>query len=219
MPGIQNIVMGGLFLVVGLIITGATYAAASPGGTYVVTTGAIAVGAIQLVIGLGQAGFYAARGPEGRAKHHAQVGTRVIARCMISMTTVEGGLSRDEIAIIQLVARQALGGNLSEELIQQTYDQMIRGGSDISEELRDIWDQVTVDDADIAVKAAAMVALADNDLSQAEEERLIGYANALRLGNDRFQRCYSEAVGVIQRLLEPNPEEANSQVSLAKGAA
>jgi hypothetical protein len=54
--GYTNILFGSLWLFGGLIVTGMTYAAAvsSGGGRYVVATGAIIVGAFQVLRGLGQ---------------------------------------------------------------------------------------------------------------------------------------------------------------------
>lgn len=48
----KDIMYGSLWLVGGLLITIVTYSAASGGGTYVVTWGAIVFGAIQLIKGL-----------------------------------------------------------------------------------------------------------------------------------------------------------------------
>ena len=48
----KDILYGSLWLIGGLIITLATYSAASSGGTYVVTWGAIVFGAAQLMKGL-----------------------------------------------------------------------------------------------------------------------------------------------------------------------
>ncbi len=50
----KNIGFGAAWLVGGAVITAATYSAASGGGTYVVTWGAIIFGAIQMLAGLAQ---------------------------------------------------------------------------------------------------------------------------------------------------------------------
>jgi hypothetical protein len=49
-----NIVLGGLLVGVGLVITVGTYAAAANGGTYVVAFGPIIFGGIRLLKGLGE---------------------------------------------------------------------------------------------------------------------------------------------------------------------
>jgi hypothetical protein len=51
-PGTKNMGMGLLWFVGGSLVTFATYESAQGGGTYVVTYGAIIVGAIQFVMGL-----------------------------------------------------------------------------------------------------------------------------------------------------------------------
>lgn len=51
--GLKNMGFGALWCVGGLVVTGATYSAASSGGgTYIVTWGAIVFGAIQFIQGL-----------------------------------------------------------------------------------------------------------------------------------------------------------------------
>ena len=50
--GGKSIGCGLLMLIVGGIVTGLTYSAASGGGTYIVTTGLFIVGGITLIVGL-----------------------------------------------------------------------------------------------------------------------------------------------------------------------
>lgn len=50
--GINNMLVGGAFFVLGLIVTIASYSAASAGGTYYLCWGAIIFGAIQFIQGL-----------------------------------------------------------------------------------------------------------------------------------------------------------------------
>ena len=48
----RNIVVGGLWLLGGLLVTGISYSQAAPGGTYVVTGGALVYGTILLLQGI-----------------------------------------------------------------------------------------------------------------------------------------------------------------------
>ena len=51
----RDMTVGGIFCLVGIVVTVATYAAASQaGGTYVVTWGAVAFGGFQFLRGLGE---------------------------------------------------------------------------------------------------------------------------------------------------------------------
>lgn len=52
--GSKNMLFGALWCIGGIVVTAATYSAASGGGTYVVAWGAIVFGAVQFFIGLGQ---------------------------------------------------------------------------------------------------------------------------------------------------------------------
>jgi len=52
--GKKNMLSGALWCIGGIIVTAATYGAASPGGTYLVAWGAILFGAIQFLRGLVQ---------------------------------------------------------------------------------------------------------------------------------------------------------------------
>jgi hypothetical protein len=54
--GKKNMLYGALWCIGGIVVTGATYSAASDGGTYIVAWGAIVFGAIQFFRGLDQAG-------------------------------------------------------------------------------------------------------------------------------------------------------------------
>jgi len=54
--GRKNMLHGALWCIGGLVVTGASYGAAAPGGTYIVASGAIVFGAIQFFRGVGQAG-------------------------------------------------------------------------------------------------------------------------------------------------------------------
>jgi hypothetical protein len=63
-PGLRNMAIGAIVCVVGIVITAATYSAASSGGGhYVVAWGAIIFGAVQFLKGL----FQLATGPGERA--------------------------------------------------------------------------------------------------------------------------------------------------------
>jgi hypothetical protein len=52
----HNMVVGGIWAVVGLAVTAGTYFAAAPGGTYFVASGAVIFGALQFFKGVFQAG-------------------------------------------------------------------------------------------------------------------------------------------------------------------
>lgn len=53
--GRKNMLQGALWCLGGIVVTAATYSAASAGGTYMVAWGAIIFGAIQFFRGVGQA--------------------------------------------------------------------------------------------------------------------------------------------------------------------
>lgn len=52
--GRKNMLYGALWCIGGIVVTAATYSAASDGGTYVIAWGAILFGAIQFIRGLSQ---------------------------------------------------------------------------------------------------------------------------------------------------------------------
>jgi len=52
--GLRNMAIGGVICLIGIVVTAATYSAASNGGHYVVAWGAIAFGALQFFKGLFQ---------------------------------------------------------------------------------------------------------------------------------------------------------------------
>jgi len=52
--GRKNMLFGALWCIGGIVVTAATYSAASGGGTYVIAWGAIAAGAVQFFLGVSQ---------------------------------------------------------------------------------------------------------------------------------------------------------------------
>lgn len=182
MTGLRSLGAGALILAVGFLLSVET-GVVGAGGTYVVTAGAALFG------------VHVFRDPNARAQHRMRMGTRVIFRSMVSMTAVEGPLTAAEIALIQMVARAAFGCELPADLIVKTRDGMLADGADITGELRCLAPEVAPEDADLAIEAAAIVALSGDRLCRAGQERLAGYAEALGIGTERFQRAYAEACG------------------------
>lgn len=144
---------------------------------------------------------------------------RVILRSMISMSAADGTLEEGEIVIIQMVSRVVFGWPVDEQLIREICDKMIDEGADISEELSDLCSQVTAEDADLAVKAITMVALADGEVSDEESQRLSNYAGALQLTSDRFSNCIAEARATIAQIIAAQnaPEERATEPAPAYG--
>ena len=54
--GKQDTVWGAFWLFVGIVVTSASYGATAPGGTYIIATGAIGTGIVELVVGIHQWG-------------------------------------------------------------------------------------------------------------------------------------------------------------------
>jgi uncharacterized membrane protein len=79
MPGTKNMFIGSGFAILGLLITGITYATA-PGGFFVIAYGAVFVGVVQFIYGLFQYVFYYLKSPAAKAKVHADATVTAICR-------------------------------------------------------------------------------------------------------------------------------------------
>jgi len=205
MPGTHNMTMGALIAVVGIAITAGSYALTNGGG-FVLAWGAILVGAIQFVVGLGQFLIYQSKSPEKKADHHAKVDIRVLLRSMIAVASADGKLKDGEVVIIQMVSSHIFGEPIDEDTITKLFDQMKRKDFSLYEELEAVAAQVTPDGAEMAIKAAAMVALADGELHKKEEEDLVLMANVMNVNGDRLAQVFGEARETIDTLIADQQE-------------
>lgn len=209
MPGIGNITIGLGICLVGIVITAATYAAA-PGGYYVVAYGAILVGGLQFLAGAFEWLRHAISSKESKATHHAGVDINVLLRSMVATAAADDSLADNEIAIIQMVCRQVTGAELDPDTVKNVFEEM--KGHDFADELGRIRSQVTSEGAELAVKCCLLVAFADGDFDESEDNRIGNIAGTLGVTGDRFKRCAEEATGLYQAILST----ATSQTSSAK---
>ena len=192
MPGTKNMKMGSGWVVFGLLITGITYAIA-PEGYYVVAYGAVVVGGIQLIIGLIQYLNYIIKGPEGKARAHANATLTATLQAMIATSIADGKVSKKEIATIADVYRQIFGGTLVAKWIKDTAHSMLSREFDIYDALNEKYEMIENSLIPSIFRAAYFVAAADGTIDKNEENILITIANALKMTEH-------EVVGIFDEL-------------------
>jgi tellurite resistance protein len=205
MPGVQNILMGLGFLVLGVVVTVGSIVLTN-GGFGVVAYGAILVGAIQAIWGLLQMAFYALRGKKGRAKHHFRIGTRVIVRSLIAVAAADGKLDESETVMISLIYGWVFGTRFPEPEVRRLYHKINVADFDIVEELSTIGNQVTHDDAYLVVKCMAMVAISDGEAHPLEIAIITSAAGRLGIVDDEFKECMRDARDSFDKLLLASSE-------------
>jgi tellurite resistance protein len=173
--------MGAGFLMLGAIATGFTYAIASNGGTYIVTTGAFLIGGFQLVIGLLQAGYNALKSPERKREESFKRGSQLIIRSMAYVAAADYKLEDDEVLLVRLISKSLLGFPIDENQFRKIYEN-IRNTKNLFLEDQTWGDKkVTREDSEIALSAAVMVALSDGSIAPEEMNRIKEIAEKLNL--------------------------------------
>ncbi|MEE8500243.1 MAG: TerB family tellurite resistance protein [Kiloniellales bacterium] len=191
-PGVRNMGLGFLWFAGGGLVTLVTYSAASGGGVYVVAYGAIAVGALQFLVGLGQFLFHRVRGPEGRAVQQAKVSVTALVQSMVAMSVADGKLDEQEIAVISQIYEQLTGAALESELIRETADEMRKHDFSISDALVQVQGQIDRSTKQLIVKAAYFVMAADSEVDEEEKKLLSEIAGSLRISDAEFGEILSE---------------------------
>lgn len=191
-PGARNMGLGFLWFAGGVIITWVTYTAASGGGTYVITYGAILVGAIQFIIGLVQFLTYQAKGPEGKTHHHMEVSLRALAQTMIAMSVADGRLDDEETNTISQIYQQLTGAALEPKVIHEIAENMQKENFSISDSLNEVQSQIDDSMKSLIVRAAYFVLIADGEVEDQETKLIAEIAGALRISDVQFSRIIEE---------------------------
>jgi len=192
MPGSKNMLIGALWAIGGTLVTVVTYSAASGGGTYVVTYGAIAVGGIQFLVGLFQYLGYQMKGEEGKQEVHAEASLRAILRAMMATAAADGEIEDSEVDSIATIYEQIFGATLEENWIRENAEQMLKDDFDIYEAISDEKDIIDPNIIPLVFQASYFVAAADGTIDDNESKILMKIANALGMSDTDIQNNLSE---------------------------
>lgn len=191
-------------LLIGLLggaMTAVAILAAEDGAQFL-ALGAILLGVVLFFVGLGQLALYRLKGSDARAAHHREADRQAILRAMLAIAAADGSLDAREIALIRDVSEAMLDGPFSEAQIRAACGEMRRGEINIYQEMSSRRAELTPLGAELAVKAAMMVALADGALHDEEEKEILSMAQVLRVEDARLQAALTEARAAAAEMLE-----------------
>lgn len=192
MPGTKNMLLGALWAIGGIVVTAVTYSAASEGGIYVVTWGAIVIGGIQFIVGLVQYLGYQAKGTEGKQKVHAEASVRAILRAMMATAAADGVIEDAEVESIAAIYERVFGASPEKEWIKETSEKMLKENFDIYKAISEEKSIINPDTMPLVFKASYLVAAADGSLDDKESEILMKIANALGMSDAQVQEYITE---------------------------
>lgn len=187
-PGLKNIAIGGLILAAGIGITWWSYSNAEAGESYSLFWGAIAIGAVQLLIGLFQYITFSLKSPAAKQKHYAQADlekTRTLAlMSMIYQSLSDKSLNDQEVEVIRAAFGRHLGGDLDKKEIRQLAKRVSR--ADFDAEVHQLAESVSPEGRLTALRLSYLVAIADaeDDIDPDEKARLAEIASSLGLPKD-----------------------------------
>jgi tellurite resistance protein len=194
-PGAYNMGIGAGIAAIGLVVTLGTMAVT--GGHFaVVAYGAILVGGIQLVVGIGQFLIFNLQSPERKQLHFAKIEIRALVRSMIAIASADQVLQNSEIEMIISLVQRTVGLNLDEPTIRGIADGMLKKGYSLHDDLKSTQAQISQPMKDLMIKVGYFVAVADGNLGEDEWTRLWELASTLGTSRERFN-------GLIQEVTTP----------------
>lgn len=191
MPGSTNMLMGLGCAVLGLVITGATYAIA-PGGVYVVAYGAIFVGGFQFLVGFFQFVAYQMKGPEARNQAQAEASVAATLQAMLATCAADGEVQDAEVQAISQIYEHIFGQKLDADTIRSAASKMVKNQHDIGKTLAERHAMIDSSLKPLIFKAAYLVAAADGRIAENEATILNAIASSLRMSGPEVRQVISE---------------------------
>jgi|GEM_PF-2186868 len=202
MPGTKNMLVGGLWLIGGLLVTALTYSASSGGGTYVVTYGAIIIGAVQFIGGLFQYVSYQSKGKEGKQAVQAEASARTILRAMMATAAADGEIEESELDSIASIYAQIFGSELDNDWIKDNVQEMLDNDFEIYSAITEEMSMLDPELIPLIFKASYFVAASDGSIDDSESVILTRISDALGMTDEDV----NTALAQIQEIQEPEPE-------------
>ncbi|HVZ16792.1 MAG TPA: TerB family tellurite resistance protein [Terriglobales bacterium] len=183
--------MGIILAAMGLLITSITYAA-KPGGYFVVLYGAVLVGGFQAITGLFQVIGYKLKSPEGKAKTQAQASVTAVLQAMLATSIADGEINDAEVQAVSIIYKKLFGGVVEGAWIRQTATDMLRNRFDVEEAISDKRTLIDPEIRPMVLKAACLVATADDKVNKKESATLGAIAVALQMSRAESSRVFDE---------------------------
>lgn len=179
-PGEHNIRVGLVWLVGGSVLTVGSFLLFQGAGG-ILFYGAIMVGGLQLVLGMGQRAHYAFLSDDKKAAKHAQAAVTTLVRCMAMVALSDGHLADSEIATIRAIYSELTGGAASEREVRAIVNKLADVTTDPAEFVASVGRQATAAARVEIVKACYMVMVADGEVSADECSMLCEILDGLGL--------------------------------------
>jgi uncharacterized tellurite resistance protein B-like protein len=179
-PGNHNIRTGLLWLIVGLSLTLGTYALLNWKGGFLFY-GAVLVGGIQLIVGIGQRIQYALLSTQGKAKKQADVFVTTLLRCMAIAANADGKVEDTELQTMGSICHRLLGFAPDLPQLRQIVQNVGHGGADPEEFVASLGTQLDGNDRYLIAKACYLVLAADAEVVERENKVFMTIINGLRI--------------------------------------
>jgi uncharacterized tellurite resistance protein B-like protein len=191
MPGTRNMLYGLGWAVLGLVVTGVTYAVA-PGGHYIVAVGAIVVGGIQFLVGLFQFALYKLKTPAGREKAHAKAAITTIVQAMLATVVADGSIEDSELEAVAVIYQQLFGHTIAKSEVREAAEKMRKKNFDLAHALGDKHSLIDSEMKCLTLKAAFLVAGADGAIGSKESVVLQEIAGSLRMSRSEVESVMAD---------------------------
>jgi uncharacterized tellurite resistance protein B-like protein len=187
-PGTHNIQNGFMWLIIGTVLTVGTFAVFDWAGGFLFY-GAIFVGVIQTVVGIGQRVQYELMPEEKRARKRASASMATLLRCMAIAANADGHVHDTELQTMAIICNRLLGFAPTLDELREITNRVGMGGSDPEEFIASLGTQLPVDERYLIAKACYLVVAADTNVSDQERKALTIVINGLRI---RQQDVYED---------------------------
>jgi len=200
--GAFNMFMGFGICLLGLIITGATYALAI-GGKFIVAYGAIAVGGIQLLIGLAQYVF----SPPGAKEPPppfvesdlSSSGINVVLHAMAAVSASTGKVERADAELIAALMSRLTDKEYFVDRIEQRIAEYVGRPELFLRYLPNIAEQISKDLEKLIIRAAHVAAANRNPADTARMEYFYKLGQKMSLGRDEIKKILEEGAKAESR--------------------
>ena len=178
-PGVGNIIIGVVTLMIGVTVTIITYSSAEPGGTYILAWGPTIFGAFKIIQGLIQFISFSRKNPQERAFHYAKIEVRAITISMIHQALSDGNLHENEATTIKTLLKQYTGVEIDNHTFNDLIEEAKSNQSDYLEELKELRHSLRDQAKGTIIRMSYLVLLSDEIIEDDERTAIFQIAKAL----------------------------------------
>lgn len=210
MPGVRNMVIGAVAVVLGGLIT-AALVSNSPGRAAMVPGGAIVIGSIQFLIGLFQfmahhlkrfRGAFQTKTPVRSPNRTAgnvpveqdELTARAALRAMMLAAIADGVLDETEVRAIASIYEKVVGHRPRDQWVKETANQILKDPKQTLDDL--MREGSSIDPAAVPqiFKAACMVASADGKMTEEEGKVLHVISKSMGMSGRDVEKAFEDLI-------------------------